>query len=124
MPGLSQVNLLDALKNRRCYSTNDANCELSFTINGTLMGDYADPTADTLKINIAVKDPDESDQISKIELIQNGKVMKTVEPKVTDYIWDFALPAQDKSYLYVKATQADGDLIFSAPIWLEAEATE
>jgi hypothetical protein len=120
MPGLSQINLLDALRNRRCYSTNDKNCEMTFDINRQIMGGSIDPTAETLSIQVALYDPDEADRIVKIELFQDGEIVETVEPNVRQYIWELERPSPGSGYVFVKATQADGHLLYSAPVWIEA----
>ena len=118
-PGLTKRNTLDALKKRHCYSTLDRNCELSFEVNGATMGDIADEPAKTIKATVTVEDPDDGDSIAKIELFEDGKIVQTDEPKSTRRTWTTVCsPQPGPHYYFVRITQADGNLLWSAPVWV------
>jgi hypothetical protein len=118
-PGLSKRNVLHALKNRHCYSTLDRNCILLFKVNGATMGDIIEYPVKTVAVVIAVNDPDTDDQITKIELLEDGVVVQTDQPNSNRRQWKTRFgPKPGKHYYFVKVTQKDGNLIWSAPVWV------
>ncbi len=119
MPGLSKRNVLDALKNRRCYSTLDRNCTLRFKVNDAIMGAIIPDLASSVKVMVAVNDPDEGDLITKIELFEDGMVVQTDEPKANNRRWRTMFePKPGRHYYFVKITQKDENLLWSAPVWV------
>ncbi|MHC4323456.1 MAG: CehA/McbA family metallohydrolase [Planctomycetota bacterium] len=119
MPGLSKRNLLDALKNRRCYSTLDRNCKLRFKVNEATMGQIIPKTAENVKVIVAVDDPDAGDLITRIEIFEDGFVVQTDEPKSNSRRWRTTFkPKAGRHYYFVKITQKDGNLLWSAPVWV------
>lgn len=117
-PGLSVRNILDALANRRCYSTGDRNCRVEFTINGQPMGSIIALPAARFHIRLALTDPDENDPISKVEFFLNNEPWETLEPNQNQVTFEKELAAPAGSHhLWVKITQADGNSIWCAPIW-------
>lgn len=118
-PGLTHRCIWDALKNRRMYSTLDRNCRLSFEVNGYPMGEIVEKPAETVAVAVALEDPDPNDVIDKVELFEDGKVVATEEPKKTQCTWTPKVaPSAGPHYYFVKATQADGNLLRSAPVWI------
>ncbi len=116
--GLSRRNVWEALKARRCFSTLDRNCRLLFTANGAPMGTIMKEPVDSLAITVNVEDPDSDDTITKIALYQDGKVAATTEPGTATAQWSTKVSVQPGShYWFVKATQADTNAVWSAPIW-------
>ncbi len=118
-PGLSKRNVLDALKNRRCYSTRDRNCTLRFKINGASMGEIVAEPARAVAVMAAVTDPDSDDDIARIELFEDGAVVQTDEPNSNRRRWNTRFrPNPGHHFYFAKITQKDGDMLWSAPIWL------
>jgi hypothetical protein len=116
---LSKQNILDALAKRRCYSTLDRNCMLMFRVNGAYPGDIVGEPVKEVEVAVRVGDPDEGDVIAKIELIQDGKVVDSDEPGKQGRCWSTtSTPAAGKHYYFVRVTQADGNLLWSAPVWV------
>ncbi len=116
----SEEAIYEAIRALRIYATEDKNLEITYTVNGLPMGTIIEEVPGKLSFEITVMDPDETDSISKVELISNsGKV---------SYTWDNAdelatgiLTAElspDYTYYYVRVTQADNDLAVTAPIWV------
>jgi len=73
--------------------------------------------------------------VSKVEIIRNGKVIKTFESEKywLDFTYDDMTPlekividAKDKKppfvYYYIRVTQADGHMAWSSPIWVDLVA--
>ena len=119
MPGLSKRNVLDALKNRSCYSTLDRNCTLRFEVNGATMGRIIPDPARNVKVIVAVNDPDAGDLITRIELFEDGIVVQTDEPKSNSRRWRTMFkPKPGKHYYFVKITQKDENMLWSAPVWV------
>jgi hypothetical protein len=121
-PGLSKRNVLDALKNRHCFSTLDRNCTLRFKVNDATMGDIiADPVSN-VNVTVFVNDPDAGDLISKIELFEDGIAVQTDEPNSNRRRWRTTFnPGPGKHYYFVKITQKDENLMWSAPVWVTVE---
>jgi len=118
-PGLTKRNILDALARRHCYSTLDRNCVLTFTVNGASMGDIISEPVKEVKAAVVVDDGDENDATAKIELFEDGVVVQTHEADTTDCRWETTCtPKPGKHYFFVKLTQADGNLLWSAPVWV------
>ncbi|MHC4178383.1 MAG: CehA/McbA family metallohydrolase [Planctomycetota bacterium] len=118
-PGLSKRNIWHALKNRHLFSTLDRNCILLFSLNGATMGDIVKEPVKNVEIVAAVDEADDNDLIAKIELFEDGKVVQTDEPKSDSRRWETTCsPKAGKHYYFVKVTQADGNMLWSAPVWV------
>ncbi|MHC4403656.1 MAG: CehA/McbA family metallohydrolase [Planctomycetota bacterium] len=118
-PGLSQRNVLAALQSRHLYSTQDRNCQLLLEVNGAVMGDVLDDPVQTVRLDVVVNDPDEDDAIAKIELFEDGAIVQTDQPGVSHRHWSTSRsPTPGPHYYFVKVTQADGNQMWSAPVWV------
>jgi len=118
-PGLSKRNILDALARRHCYSTLDRNCVLTFHVNGAPMGDIIKEPVNEVKVTIVVDDGDENEATAKIELFEDGVVVQTDEPNAAKRTWETTCaPKPGKHYYFAKITQKDGNLLWSAPVWV------
>ena len=124
-PGLSKRNIMDALKNRRCYSTNDRNCLLSFTVNGAAMGAVVAEPAKRVELTVTVTDPDKGDDIARIDLFEDGRIVLTDKPNATSREWaSKRSPEAGEHYYFARVTQADGNMIWSAPVWVTVAAEQ
>ena len=122
-PGLSKRNIWNAMKKRHLYSTRDRNCLLSFALNGATMGDIIEKPVKDVEITVTVDESEDDDLIAKIELFEDGKVIDSVEPNSTSKKWAVNLkPEPGKHHYFVKVTEADGNVIWSAPIWVNVTA--
>lgn len=118
-PGLSKRNIWAALKDRHCYSTLDRNCRLFFEINGAVMGDILAEPVQNISATIAMDDPDPQDKTAKIELFEDGAVVQTEQANTSNCTWKpVCSPSPGKHYYFVKVTQADSNMMWSAPVWL------
>ena len=83
------------------------------------MGDVVEPPVKTVKVLVRAEDPDAGDTVAKVELFEDGEVVKTTESSPGDAAVEFEWPAKPGPHFYfAKVTQADGDLLWSAPIWI------
>ena len=96
---------------------------LTFTLNDAVMGDVVEEPVTTAAIAIVVEDPDEGDTVERIELFGDGEMMRSDEPAATGRHWLITLqPEPGEHYYFVKVTQDDGNLLYSAPIWITTPA--
>ena len=116
----SEQGIYEAIRALRMYATEDKNLELTYTVNGLMMGSSITEIPDKLKIEVTVNDPDASDSIAKVEVVANsGKVA---------YTWDNAAQLRSGklsatldpsySYYFIRVTQKDGDLAVTSPVWV------
>ena len=116
----SEQGIYEAIRALRMYATEDKNLELTYTVNGLMMGSSITEVPDKLNIEVTVNDPDASDSIAKVEVVANsGKVA---------YTWDNAAQLSSGklsvtldpsySYYFIRVTQKDGDLAVTSPVWV------
>ena len=118
-PGLSRACIWDALQARHCYSTLDRNCRLSFEVCGAVMGEIVGKPVEEVEVSVVVDDPDPGDKVAKIELIEDGEVVDVHEPGGASVEWSVKREAAPGEHFYfAKVTQADGDMLWSAPVWV------
>ena len=73
-------------------------------------------------MRVRVGDPDKGDLIAKIELFEDGEIVDTDKPDTESRCWNpTRTPEPGKHYYFVKVTQADGNMLWSAPIWVTVE---
>ena len=116
----SETGIYEAIRALRMYATEDKNLELTYTVNGLMMGSSITEIPDKLNVEVTVNDPDASDSIAKVEVVANsGKVA---------YTWDNAAQLRSGklsatldpsySYYFIRVTQKDGDLAVTSPVWV------
>lgn len=124
-PGLSRRAIWDALKRRHFFSTGDRNCRLFFWVNEAVMGEIVPEPVQRVHVTVDVRDPDAADVIAKIELFEDGQVVQVDEPKACARRWEMDVAAKPgKHYYFVKMTQADGNRMWSAPVWVTVAGEE
>ena len=118
---LTQASFIDALKARRLFATMDKNSQLVLTANGNVMGsritnsgtlnlvaNYASTTGQTVStVSIVEGVPGRNGTATELSATANT----TITPSVGDH------------YYYAKITQADGKILWSAPIWVSQSAS-
>jgi len=83
------------------------------------MGDIIEQPVSDVAVTVDVADPDPGDAIAKIELFEDGEVIRTDEPNAEARHWEISFaPASGKRYYFVKITQADGNCLWAAPVWV------
>ena len=116
----TEEGIYEAIRALRMYATEDKNLELTYTVNGLMMGSSITEVPDKLNIEVTVNDPDAADSIAKVEVVANsGKVA---------YTWDNAAQLNSGklsvtldpsySYYFIRVTQKDGDLAVTSPVWV------
>ena len=116
----SEQGIYDAIKLYRIYATEDKNLEIQYTVNDEPLGTIFSEIPEELAFSVSVYDPDDSDSITKVELVANsGKVAYTWDDpnEIKTGLLEVTLdPAYN--YYFVRVTQADGDLAVTAPVWV------
>ena len=124
---LHRDSIMAAYKARRFYASDDWNAQVNFTINGHFMGDVF-TTNNNSNISVTVTDPDApgdpNDNINKIEIYYgisgdgNNATILTSNTGSTTLNYAHASLTEIKYYYFAKITQAGGDIIWTAPIWV------
>ncbi|WP_436700639.1 metallophosphoesterase [Nocardioides sp. BYT-33-1] len=116
----SLEGLYAAMRDRSTYSSQDGNLELAFGGNDEMMGSILPADTTTVGFDIRLEDPDERDAFTKVELVTNGGAVAHDFPGITGRTLSLeheqTVAAGD--WYFVRATQADGHVAVSAPIWI------
>lgn len=117
---LNKDSILNGLKNKRTYVTNNANLNLEFTINNSHMGAIIQNPS-KLNFNISAIDSNYQNKIKKIYIISNNnKVLKNIDCNSYLTKSEFTLKEFEKySYYYLIIMQENKKATISAPIWVE-----
>lgn len=130
----SRDTLLHALFNRACYATTGERIVMGFQIAGAQIGSELNTkNKPGLVINRHLTGyVAGTAKLKEIAIIRNGAVLHTFYPK--EYHFEFAhddmqhlskaiLPSADErppfAYYYIRATQEDGHIAWSSPIWID-----
>jgi len=113
---LTQASFIAALKARRVFATMDKNSQLVLTANGHVMGErFTNSGPLNLVANFANTMGQTVSSVSIVEGVpgRNGtasQLSTTANTTIT--------PSVGEHYYYAKVTQADGKILWSAPIWV------
>ena len=114
---LNQTNFVDALKARRTFASEDKNAQLVLTANGQVMGQTISNSGSlTLTANYASTVGGTASRVQFFEGVpgRNGTVTQLFEGAGSTTI----TPATGAHFYYSVVTEADGDRLWSAPIWV------
>lgn len=123
---LTRANIVDALRNRRVYATEDRNLQLQFEVGTHRMGEIFS-SSDTIRFRIKITDPGET--ISTIELRYgvpgsgNAPTVLTSAANKDSLIYSFVQAENTTYYYYVYVLEADGHKAWSAPMWITQTAS-
>ena len=124
-PSLTRSDLYDAMSACRGYATLDKNLQVTYTLNGAIMGSTLSP-ADSYTASIHIMDPDgtPSDAITLVEIISDGGVVvASLNADSTTVDWSVTLDSAGAHYFYVRvSTQSNvsggpGLTAWTAPVW-------
>jgi hypothetical protein len=113
---LSLASFLDALRARRAFATEDKAGQIVLTANGHVMGErFSNSGPLTLTVNYASTS---GDSVQRVQVFQgvpgsNGTVTTLSETATTTLT-----PSAGEHFYYAKITQADGNRLWSAPVWV------
>ncbi len=115
---LTKAGVMEALRARRTFASEDRNYELALRANGYWMGSEI-PNVGTIAFQITGYDPDDTGT-ARVELVgDTGRVVLSTTLG-SSFQWNPSLSIPPGvHYYYVRVTQADGDRIASAPVWTQ-----
>jgi hypothetical protein len=113
---LSNQTFMDALRARRVFASMDKNSQLILTANGRIMGErFSNSGSLTLNANFANTAGRGVTTVAIYEGVpgRNGTVTLLSNTAVTTIT-----PSVGEHFYYAKITQDDGNMLWSAPIWV------
>ncbi len=124
--GLTPSALLEALRARRVYSSDDPNQKVVFKLGDAWMGSVVSLTAPApVTLSIYVED---DEPIVSIEVVSRaGQVVARKEVGARQVAWEPTLPVTDDTFFYLRITERDvlfdeivhlHQVTVTAPIWL------
>ncbi|MEW6045665.1 MAG: CehA/McbA family metallohydrolase [Bacillota bacterium] len=120
-PALTEQALVEAIRARRTYATEDRNAVLLLKSGGAWMGEVL-PLRNSAELTVSLWDPDPADAFERLEIVASGgQVVRRVETRGARRAnLSLTVPAgRGDAWFYARALQADGDLLISSPIWFE-----
>ncbi len=135
-PKLDRKSILDAMRSRHVYATEDKNLKIILHINHALPGDIirAQSFPTPLTVDCQIDDPDEPDAKYSIDAVigtvgdRSTKVLKNFEATGNSnghplLLHDLAIQSE-KDFLYFKITQTSSagvDRAWIAPVWFSSK---
>jgi len=118
---LNRASLVDALRARRVFATMDKASQLVLMANGHVMGEqFTNRGPLTLTANFASAAGRQVAAVAIMEGVpgRNGEVTRLSQQAETTFT-----PAPSAHFYYAKVTQDDGNVLWSAPVWvMQAES--
>jgi hypothetical protein len=113
--GHDRAGILDALKKRHCYAATD-NIILDVKSGEHVMGDEFKSNEPALQIKVIG-----TAKLTKVEVLKDSNVVQTYEPNKTEFVgkWTDPKPSAGTHYYYVRVQQADGEIAWGSPMWIE-----
>lgn len=121
---LTRADLLQALRDRRCYATNGARIEVDLDVDGTLMG--GETTAPIGAMVTATLQVVGTDTPTRLELVRNGVVVATKTDCVAAAC-ALSAPvtvADEHTFVYGRVEQAGGVRAWSSPVWVRGQCLD
>ena len=114
---LTRSSIFEAIDDYMVYATEDDNFEVYYTANDLPMGSSFTDSPETVKFVVNLNDPDLTDNIAKLEVIASGGIVAYSKALATNStVEEFEIP-NNSAYYYLRITQADGQIIVTAPVW-------
>ena len=124
---LHRDSIIAAYRARRFYASDDWNSEVHYTVNGHPMGSNISTNVNPT-ISVVVNDLDVGDEVAMIDLYYGVPGSGVLSNLLTSAVANtnsltFTHPCLpgDHFYYYAKITQLDGDIMWTAPIWVQRE---
>jgi hypothetical protein len=115
---LTRSEVIDALRNRRCYASNGPRPRLDFDVDGTPMGGaLSAPIGSTVTANVSVV---AETAPTAIEFVVNGQVAAR-KVDCTDNSCSFSLPIRvrgEYNFVYAKVYGTEAQRVWSSAVWV------
>jgi hypothetical protein len=108
--------ILDAMKRRHCYGATD-DIILDVRSGPHVMGDaFKSATAPALQVVVVGTAP-----LAAVEVLRDSKVVATLPAQGAEFrgAWTDPAPSAGEHYYYVRVRQADDELAWSSPLWID-----
>ena len=115
-PFLTRDSFLEALRARRVFATMDKHAQLLFTANGKLMGERFDNHG-PLQLSTHFSNS-AGRQAAAIAIFHGVPGANGSVTPIADQAEVTVTPAPGPHFYYARLTQDDGNLVWSAPIWV------
>ncbi|MFO7947742.1 MAG: DUF3604 domain-containing protein, partial [Armatimonadota bacterium] len=114
---LTAKALVDALKARNCYGTTGARIYVEFFVDGQRMGSEIAASGDRAITGRVVG----TDQVTRVDIVRNNEDYKTLRPESDDVTIDVtdSDPVVPGTFYYLRIWQADGEMAWTSPVWLD-----
>lgn len=113
---VSRDSFLDALRARRVFATMDKHAQLLFTANGKLMGERFENRG-PLQLSTHFSNS-AGRQAAAIAILHGVPGSNGSVTQVSDQAEFTLTPAPGPHFYYVRLTQDDGNIVWSAPVWV------
>jgi hypothetical protein len=113
---VSRDSFLDALRARRVFATMDKHAQLLFTANGKLMGERFENRG-PLQLSTHFSNS-AGRQAAAIAILHGVPGSNGSVTQVSDQAEFTLTPALGPHFYYVRLTQDDGNIVWSAPVWV------
>lgn len=114
---LTESSLLEAIRERRVYATEDRDLHLYWELDGCPMGGILDQSTHP-EILLSAWDPS-GEAIGTIEVVtEGGRVLATESTSDSDIFISVSV-SNGFRYYYLRITQPDGQKAVTAPVWVE-----
>lgn len=127
-PELTKASLLNALRNRRCYATEDQNLKLDFRLDGHPMGSVLKRQGGPVRFTVKLTDADEPDANYKVQLLhdvvggEEAAQVAATEQRTGDGAVEFNTSrtpgTEEYWFLRVQQSGPPVDKVWTAPIWV------
>ena len=114
---LNRDSFVEALKARRVFATMDKGSQLVLTANGRMMGErFTNSGPLSLVAHFASTAGKQVASVAIMEGVpgRNGTVTQLADTATASFT-----PSKGAHFYYAKVTQADGNILWSAPVWIE-----
>lgn len=123
---LNRDTIMDAYRKMRFYASDDWNVKVNFTINAYPIGSVFNTSIDPA-INLQVTDPDAGDDVSNWQIyygVPGSLSLSTILTSGTTSTATYThnINVGETYYYYAVITQADGQKIWTSPIWVTKTA--
>jgi len=134
-PTLTKASVLDALRRRHVYATEDKNLKVVIKVNGHLCGDVISPVpVGELSIEYRIEDADEPNAEYAIQVFrdavggpaaQMATSVSTAAGGGSGVIEDVVISTASPQYLFFKVVQfnenGDEEYAWTAPVWFQSQ---
>lgn len=113
---LTESDLLGAMRARRVFATEDSNLAVALRVNGAWMGSTLTATG-SLSLTVNMVDPDP--EPLTLYLYDSNLPLAKVPLVASTGQWATTVEARPGHFFWVKVIQADGNVAYTAPVWIE-----